>query len=246
MQLVERMERRVAALMTAESIIVAFLVVYGATVNETLVSWKKSGEPIFGTVFAGLLISALAITAFQSIYLLYRSIDISNPSDAQCSAERYRAGYDLFLMVILGSGFYVVINAFSILHFAMTGGNVPVPDEQLHISIAGSFLVAWLLLVVFIPLELTECIRSIRRRKWGNYLFAFLFVLLVCIMIMVEVVVLPRLLGFLPSYVWSVAFVLALVIAAAVLIVFGRRKRDRNTSPCGACNGKQWRLMRLV
>jgi hypothetical protein len=62
---------KVTALMTAESIIVALLVAYGPTVNNTLVSLMKRGEPIFGTVLAGLLISGLAITAFRSIYLLY-------------------------------------------------------------------------------------------------------------------------------------------------------------------------------
>ena len=155
-------EQRVATLITAESIIVGFLVAFGSGVNQTLVSWIETGKPIFGTVFAGLLISALAITAFQSIYLLYRSIDISDADDLLHSDGRYKSGYDLFLMVIAGSGVYVVVNAYSILHYAMMGGNVPVPCEPLSISIAGSFLVAWVLLVVFTPLELTECVRCTR------------------------------------------------------------------------------------
>jgi hypothetical protein len=217
---------KVTALMTAESIIVAFLVTYGATVNNTLVSLTKSGEPIFGTVLAGFLISALAITAFQSIYLLYRSIAINifDLKDLRYTDERYKAGYDLFLMVIAGSGFYVVMNAFSILHYAMIRANVP-DTEPLYTSIAGSFLVAWLLLVVFIPLELTGFIRS-TRRTIGNCLFAFLVVFLICVMIEVEVVILPLMSRFWSSYLWSVVFA-AFTIAVVVWITCGRRKRDK-------------------
>ena len=217
--------RRVTALMTAESIIVAFLVAYGPTVNSTLVSLMASGKPIFGTVLAGLLISAVALTAFRSILLLYQSIDISNLDDVRHSDERYRAGYDLFLMVIAGSGVYVLINAYSILHYAMIGENVDVP-EPLSISIAGSFFVAWVLLVVFKPLELTKCIRSTRSRH-GNLVFGFLVVFLVCGMIGVEAMILPLslLLGW-PSWPWPIVFAVTTTVVA-LWIACGRLKRDK-------------------
>jgi hypothetical protein len=217
-------EQRVATLITAESIIVGFLVAFGSGVNETLVFWIERGKPIFGTVLAGLLISGLALTAFRSIYLLYKSIDISDVCDVQHSDERYIAGYYLFLIVIGGSGVYVLMNGYSILHYAMTGGNLPVPCESLWISIATSLLVAWVLLVVFKPLELAEWIRR-TRSKYGDHVFAgFVFLLIVC-MIGVETIVLPLslLLGW-PPYVWWILFVLATIATAIVLMLIPTKR----------------------
>jgi hypothetical protein len=56
-----------------------------------------------------------------------------------------------------------MINAFSILHYAMTGANVP-DIEPLYTIIAASFFGGWVSVVVFTPLELTDCVRKIRRK----------------------------------------------------------------------------------
>jgi hypothetical protein len=164
---------RVTALMTAESIIVALLIAYAPTINNTLVTLMKRREPIFGTVLAGLLISAVALTAFRSLLLLYKSIDISNVDDVMRSDENYRAGYDLFLMVILGSGVYVLSNAFSIVHYAIWRSNVvfscvPVSPSELssietpNIEVAGIFIGVWVILSVFRPFHVTRFFRCIR------------------------------------------------------------------------------------
>ncbi len=166
----------VTALMTAESIIVALLIAYAPTINNTLVSLMKRQEPILGTVLAGLLISAVALTAFRSVLLLYKSIDIgiSNQDDVMHSDENYRAGYDLFLVVILGSGVYVLMNAVSIVHYALWHSNVvfscvPVSPSELpsiekpYIVAAGILTGGWALLTVFFPIPLTqffECVRD--------------------------------------------------------------------------------------
>jgi hypothetical protein len=64
---------KVAALITVESIIVALLVAFGAGINQALLSSIHKGESVLGVVFAGLLISVLALTAFRSVLLLYQS-----------------------------------------------------------------------------------------------------------------------------------------------------------------------------
>jgi hypothetical protein len=228
-QLVDK--RNVTALMTAESIIVGFLVTYGVTINDKFVSLTRNGEPIFGTVLAGFLISALAITAFQSIYLLYRSIDISisDLNDLKDSDKRYKAGYDLFLMVLAGSGLYVVMNAYSIIHYAVIGANVP-DIEPLYISIAGSFLVAWLWLVVFTPLELTDCVRR-TRSKLGDWHFGFLIFLLVGDMVEVEVLILqPSLLKEWWSWLIPIAFAVATVVESRIASVRWKRINDTSQS----------------
>lgn len=216
--------------MTAESIIVAFLVVYGATIGETLVSWKKSGEPIFGTVFAGLLISALAITAFQSIYLLSKSIDItiSDLKGLRYSDERYRAGYDLFLMVTVGSAFYVMINAFSILHYAVKGHNVRLDNEPLCISIAASFFIAWALFAVLRPLKLIEYVRYTRSKAFsiskqsGDIILGLVVVSLIGGVIMVECMVLPLSLGW-PAEHWSILFLVVTFVCILIASVHWER-----------------------
>jgi len=126
------------------------------------------GKPIFGAVLAGLLISALALTAFRSILLLYQSIDISNLYDMRRSDERYRAGYDLFLMVIIGSGTYVLMNVISIVHYAVTRCNVTVPCGSS--SSGGSLVIAWIfiagiLTVVFVLLFAVFPFQSTRKAR---------------------------------------------------------------------------------
>ena len=164
--------QRVATLITAESIIVGFLVAFGLGVNQTLVSWIETGKPIFGTVFAGLLISLLALTAFRSMLLLYQSIDISDVDGAMLSDERYRVGYDLFLMVIALTGFYVLTNAFSILHYAVAHENyavVGLQSEPRIIIVTGIIFFACGGFSVFLPFEFTKLARCIRN-KLSTYL----------------------------------------------------------------------------
>jgi hypothetical protein len=161
-------ESKVATLVTAESIIVGFLVAFAPGVNQALVSSMMAGKPSFGAVLAGFLISALALTAFRSILLLYQSIDASRTLDD--SRDRYRTGYDLFLMVILGSGVYVLINAVSILHYALTAENVSSLFSTGPIVAAGLFFFACTIPFVFFPFKLTKFARCIRKSKAGTYL----------------------------------------------------------------------------
>lgn len=68
-QLADRMDgrdERTTVLITAESIIVGFLVAYAAIFNQTLVYWRQKEAPLFGTVVAALLVYALALTAFRA------------------------------------------------------------------------------------------------------------------------------------------------------------------------------------
>jgi fatty acid desaturase len=106
-----------------------------------------------------------------------------------------------------------MINAFSILHYAVIGANVP-DAEPLDISIAGSFFVAWVLLVVFTPLELTEYVRSRR-----GFVIAF-----VCVMIVVEAIILPLL----ARWPWWILFAV-LILFASVWIPIARDRQETHT-----------------
>jgi hypothetical protein len=209
---------KVPPLITAESIIVALLVAYGSTIGGTLATLSKEGESIFGAVSAGLLISGLAITAFQSIYLLYKSIDIS--CDVLRSDERYSAGYTLFLAVLFGSGFYVAVNAFSILNYAMTGENLRVSDQRVCIIIETSLLVAWSLLVMFTPLELAKYLR----KPHGRGVIAILILAIVTGAI--EGTILSYLPGQFMSVPWFV-WVILFITATFLWIVFARRRQQK-------------------
>jgi len=130
-------------------------------------------------------------------------------------------------MVIFGSGLYVLMNALSVVNYAIVGSSMLVPDERLSTSIAGSFFAAWVLLVVFKPLELTACIRSTRSRH-GNLVFSFLVVLLACGMIAAEAVILPRslLLGW-PSWLWSLVFLAAMFVWILIASVLWKRDETK-------------------
>jgi hypothetical protein len=164
-QLVDK--EKVAALITAESIIVGFFVTFGSGIGPALVSSIPQGKSIFGAVLAGLLISGLVVTAFESIYLLYRSIDISCVEDVLRSDERYRAGYDLFRLVLLGAGFYVGANAFSILNYGMTTeyfavyARVPLQVQRICYLVGAYLIAGWSLLVVIAPVGLTEDLHKV-------------------------------------------------------------------------------------
>jgi len=123
-------------------------------VNPALVSWSEKGGPLVSTIWSGLLIYGLILIGFRSILLLLKSIDTPDPGDTI-----YRAGYDLFLLVIVGTCFYVGLNAFSILHFATTGGSVNIPNPRLSIAFGASVFVFCVLVVWIFPCELTRCLR---------------------------------------------------------------------------------------
>ena len=152
MQLAERTDRNVTALMTAESIIVGLMFAYAPTVNSTLVFWIKGGGSPVTTVWAGFGIYALILTGFRSIYLLFKSID-----RVDLGNRNYRAGYYLFLAVIFGSSTYVLSNAISILHYAQCNATVGLPQWLIWVPVPPFSL--WMLLVYFYPSCLTEWLR---------------------------------------------------------------------------------------
>lgn len=160
----DRQDRKVAALMTAESVIVGLMFAYAPTVNSTLVFWIKEGGSPVTTVWAGLGIYVLILTGFRSIYLLFKSIDTVDPSN-----RNYRAGYYLFLAVIFGSSTYVLSNVISILHYAQCNAAVGVPQWLMWAPVPPFSL--WMLLVYVYPSCLTEWLRRrvecLRRQvKW--------------------------------------------------------------------------------
>jgi len=168
---------KVTALMTAESIIAGLLLAYAPVVNERVVSLKNATppQPVFSTVLAGLLIYGLVLTAFRSLLLLFESIRTGDPCE-----RNYNAGYDLFLMVIIGSGAYALMNAVSVVHYAIIGSNVTVPCEPVFTSelpsiiVAGILTVGLVMLFVFFPLQLTEAARRVRSKRSPWLLRCFL------------------------------------------------------------------------
>jgi hypothetical protein len=144
------------ALMTAESIIIVFLFAYAPVISPTLVDWAQKGGSLVTTVWAGLGIYWLILTGFRSIVLLFKSIDTADLDNAG-----YRAGYDLFLVVIVGSSIYVVANIISILNFAATGSSVSIPNQLQWIAFPVPFLAVWVLWIWASPLSLTRWLRRL-------------------------------------------------------------------------------------
>lgn len=158
------MDRKVAALMIAESVIVGLMFAYAPSVNTTLVFWIGQGGSPVTTVWAGLGIYVLILTGFRSIHLLFKSIDTVDKDN-----ENYRAGYYLFLAVIVGSSTYVLSNAISILHYAQCKAAVGFPELLIWAPVPPFSL--WMLSVYFYPWPLTrwlrrrvECLR--KHVKW--------------------------------------------------------------------------------
>ena len=207
--------QRVATLITAESIIVGLLVAFGSGVNETLVKSIERGEKIYGVVFAGLLISALAVTAFRSILLLYKSTYFEESSPKHY--EYYMAGYDLFKVVIVGTGLYVIVNGFSIFNYAVAHRNVDVAgitclanvNERVFTVAIGTFFVAWSLVAVLAPLELD---RYYLRNWHGRVTIG----VLAGSMIVVELLTLP-----LPEWQFLICWILYSVALIGIWIVSG-------------------------
>lgn len=157
---VDRQDRKTTALMTAEAVIVGFLIAYTPVFNQTI----RSSDPkhVFSTVLAALLVYGLALTAFRSILLLYDSMGTADPSN-----ENYLDGYELFLMVVFGSGLYILMNAVSVVHYALEHDVVHFPNECLSIIIVAILFGVWVSLVVFVPSKLAGCVRC-TRIKVGN------------------------------------------------------------------------------
>ncbi len=170
MQLLDK-TRRVTALMTAESIIVGFSIAYASLINERVVHLRDFGKPVFTTVLAGLLVYGLVLTAFRSLLLFYKSIRTDDPFE-----RNYNSGYDLFLMTILGSGLFALMNAASIVHYAKTKCYVSPPDELLFTGIATLLFGSWVLLVLLTPPKTIGRIRYVRINL-GNWLWRIAFVL---------------------------------------------------------------------
>jgi len=218
-------KRNVTALMTAESIIVGFLLAYAPVVNERVVSLRDTGKPVFTTVLAGLLVYGLVLIAFRSLLLLFESIRTDDLYE-----KNYNAGYDLFLMVILGSGLYALMNALSVVHYAMTGSNVSAPgeplstSEPLFIGTAVFFFVAWVLLVLLVPLPLTQYAQRIRSKYRARLLGGFAVLVIVDIILEAIIwiqVVTPGKSSFLLEWPWHLlpSTVLALTIVAGWMLV---------------------------
>jgi hypothetical protein len=148
--------------MTAESVIVGFLFAYASLFNLRVVQLKTAtpAQPVFSTVLAGLVVYGLILTAFRSLLLLFESIRTADPYE-----RNYNAGYDVFLMVILGSGLYVLMNAVSVLHYARTGCMVTPPNETVLTNIGILFFGVWIVVLVS-PLPLVISPRARRARSW--------------------------------------------------------------------------------
>ena len=113
---------KVGVLITAESIIAGFMIAYATLVTQMLFSWSRvEGASLFTTLQAGLLASAVVLTCFRSILLLYKSADHKPTDESEMAKAKmnYGAGYDLFVAAILLSGIYVIFNALSIYHFTL-------------------------------------------------------------------------------------------------------------------------------
>lgn len=117
-------------------------------ISSTLVALHDAGKPIVTTVWAGLAIFTLILTGFRSIHLLFASID------ADDSVKKYKAGRDLFLAVILGSSFYIVLSIISILHYGEALSSFDIPQACLLLPVP--FMAVWLVPVWFFPLRSTQ------------------------------------------------------------------------------------------
>lgn len=134
---------KVTVLMTVESVIAGFMITYGALVGQMLITWRELHGELFTTVFAGVLIYALVLTALRSMLLLFKSIDRKDQDDAN-----YMAGYSLFKTLVYGSGLYVLLNVASILNFGITQKPVPYPATFENCAGLGIGFLAYAILYV--------------------------------------------------------------------------------------------------
>lgn len=115
-------------LITAESIVAGFMIAYGALNGQLLVDWSRHHGSLMTTYIAGIVVYAIVLTCFVSIVLLFNSLHTNRTIGKNKEEEkknkqkldwRYDAGYDLFLMAILGSAVFVVTNGISIHQFTV-------------------------------------------------------------------------------------------------------------------------------
>jgi hypothetical protein len=152
----------VAVLITAESIIAGFMIAYGAINGQLLVQWSHVDSSYMMTTYiAGIVIYTIVLTCFVSIVLLFDSLGTESTTEQEQDHLRakYNAGYDLFLMAILGSAVFAFASGYSIYHITVTPGNVPIycnsvpPLAEVLFGAFGVYAVS-LPLLVLVPLIL--------------------------------------------------------------------------------------------
>lgn len=156
---------KVTALITAESIIAGFMIAYGTLVGQMLMYWSQvKGASLFTTFQAGLLASAVVLTCFRSVLLLFKSLDAKGTNNV-----KYKAGYDLFIVAILGSCLYVIMNVASIYNFTLNRTTVNVAEWPLAAVwlVLFSFYAAILLLKPAWIQKVLRCL--IRRLGYKDY-----------------------------------------------------------------------------
>jgi hypothetical protein len=158
------MTDRVTVLITAESIIAGFMIAYGALNGQLLVDWSRHHGSLLTTYIAGIVIYTIVLTCFVSIVLLFNSI----PTNGENLLGRYNAGYDLFLMAILGSAVFVVANGFSIRQFTVGSNHMPISCIPVS-PLADIWFYAFLVYAAFL-LVLLMAVLIFSRRKLLGYL----------------------------------------------------------------------------
>lgn len=109
-----------SALITAESIIAGFMITYGALGAQLLIKWGMLGLGAT-TYMAEIMANAIILTSFTSILILFRSIKTPTLNTVE-----YDAGYNLFILSIFGSAFFVVVNSYSISHCIASPVCIPI------------------------------------------------------------------------------------------------------------------------
>jgi hypothetical protein len=158
---------RVTVLVTAESIIAGFMIAYGALNGQMLFDWSRVKDAsLMPTYIAGIVIYAIVLTCLVSIILLFtsvpthRQINGGNNKDEEQRNLLCNAGYDLFLMAILGSAVFVFVNGLSIHHFIVTD---QMPISCIPLELANVLFKEFLFYAVFlVPLVLL----SLRGTHW--------------------------------------------------------------------------------
>jgi glucan phosphoethanolaminetransferase (alkaline phosphatase superfamily) len=140
---------KVTALMTTESVIAGFMIAYSALIGQNLLYWADThhhGSP-FTTFLIGLPIYGIVLTFFRSLLLLFKSIEKSEINQA-----KYKAGYELFIAAMLGTGTYIILNALSTYHFTLRKAVFRIPNGFTPLAST----VALILFFVYIALLLEK------------------------------------------------------------------------------------------
>jgi len=107
------------------------MIAYGAVNGQILLIWACKSEltanvncdmsGLVGTYVAGMMINVVVLTSFASILFLLSSIplNIENGGRFEEVRTKYYAGYDLFLVALLGTAVFVVSNSSSIYNFTV-------------------------------------------------------------------------------------------------------------------------------